>query len=143
MRTKILSRACALTACSLTQIRPGRVGVLPRVHGSGVFTRGETQVLSVCTLDTLVSAARIDTIWDETERALHAQLQHAAVFPARRAASRAPAAAKSAMARGPKVALEPVIPSVDEFPYAIRVVSEVSPPTAPPLRAPSAALRWR
>ena len=51
------------------EIRPlaAEVGVLPRVHGSGLFTRGQTQVLSVCTLDTLSAAQKLDTIWEETE----------------------------------------------------------------------------
>ena len=52
------------------EIRPlaAEVGVLPRVHGSGLFTRGQTQVLSVCTLDTLSAAQKLDTIWEETEK---------------------------------------------------------------------------
>ena len=52
------------------EIRPlaAEVGVLPRVHGSGLFTRGQTQVLSVCTLNTLSAAQKLDTIYDETER---------------------------------------------------------------------------
>ena len=52
------------------EIRPlgAEVGVLPRVHGSGLFTRGQTQVLSVCTLDTLSANQKLDTIWEETEK---------------------------------------------------------------------------
>ena len=52
------------------EIRPlsAEVGVLPRVHGSGLFTRGQTQVLSVCTLNTLSAAQKLDTIWEETEK---------------------------------------------------------------------------
>ena len=52
------------------EIRPlsAEVGVLPRVHGSGLFTRGQTQVLSVCTLDTLSACQKLDTIWEETEK---------------------------------------------------------------------------
>ena len=56
------------------EIRPlaAEVGVLPRVHGSGLFTRGQTQVLSVCTLDTLSAAQKLDTIWpEETKRYMH------------------------------------------------------------------------
>ena len=52
------------------EIRPlsAEVGVLPRVHGSGLFTRGQTQVLSVATLDTLSACQKLDTIWEETEK---------------------------------------------------------------------------
>ena len=59
------------------EIRPlaAEVGVLPRVHGSGLFTRGQTQVLSVCTLNTLSAAQKLDTIWEEEEKRLYAPLQ--------------------------------------------------------------------
>ena len=52
------------------EIRPlaAEVGVLPRVHGSGLFTRGQTQVLSVCTLNTLAASQKLDTIWEEEEK---------------------------------------------------------------------------
>ena len=54
----------------MDEIRPlaAEVGVLPRVHGSGLFTRGQTQVLSVCTLNTLSAAQKLDTVYDETEK---------------------------------------------------------------------------
>ena len=63
-------RATAWTAAGKNEIRPlaAEVGVLPRVHGSGLFTRGQTQVLSVCTLDTLSASQKLDTIWEETEK---------------------------------------------------------------------------
>ena len=56
------------------EIRPlaAEVGVLPKVHGSGLFTRGQTQVLSVCTLNTLTMCQKIDSIWEEdTKRYMH------------------------------------------------------------------------
>ena len=62
------------------EIRPlaAEVGVLPRVHGSGLFTRGQTQVLSICTLNTLSAAQKLDTIWEEEEK----RYMHHYNFPA-------------------------------------------------------------
>ena len=129
------------------EIRPldAEVGVLPRVHGSGLFTRGQTQVLSVCTLNTLSAAQKLDTIYDETEQALYPPLQHARrAPPARPVAAAPPPAVRLATARWQKRRCCRCCPSVDEFPYAIRVVSPRScPPTARPLRPPSAAPPWR
>ena len=108
-------------------IRPldAEVGVLPRVHGSGLFTRGQTQVLSVCTLDTLSAAQKLDTIWEETEK----RYMHHYNFPGYSVGeakpSRSPGRREIGHGALAERALLPVIPSVDEFPYAIRVVSEV------------------
>ena len=109
------------------EIRPlaAEVGVLPRVHGSGLFTRGQTQVLSVCTLDTLSAAQKLDTIWEETEK----RYMHHYNFPGYSVGeakpSRSPGRREIGHGALAERALLPVIPSVDEFPYAIRVVSEV------------------
>ena len=109
------------------EIRPlaAEVGVLPRVHGSGLFTRGQTQVLSVCTLDTLSAAQKLDTIWEETEK----RYMHHYNFPSYSVGeakpSRSPGRREIGHGALAERALLPVIPSVDEFPYAIRVVSEV------------------
>ena len=109
------------------EIRPlaAEVGVLPRVHGSGLFTRGQTQVLSVCTLDTLSAAQKLDTIWEETEK----RYMHHYNFPGYSVGEAKPARSPGRREIGhgalAERALLPVIPSVDEFPYAIRVVSEV------------------
>ncbi len=61
----------------MDEIRPldAEVGVLPRVHGSGLFTRGQTQVLSICTLNTLSAAQKLDTIYPEETEALYPPLQ--------------------------------------------------------------------
>ena len=109
------------------EIRPlaAEVGVLPRVHGSGLFTRGQTQVLSVCTLDTLSACQKLDTIWEEEEKRY---MHHYNFPPYSVGEARAPRSTNrreyghGALAER---ALVPVLPSVDEFPYAIRVVSEV------------------
>ena len=109
------------------EIRPlaAEVGVLPRVHGSGLFTRGQTQVLSVCTLDTLSANQKLDTIWEETEK----RYMHHYNFPGYSVGEAKPARSPGRREIGhgalAERALLPVIPSVDEFPYAIRVVSEV------------------
>ena len=109
------------------EIRPlaAEVGVLPRVHGSGLFTRGQTQVLSVCTLNTLSACQKLDTIWEETEKRYmhHYNFPGYSVGEAR--ASRSTNRREKGHGALAERALEPVLPSVDEFPYAIRVVSEV------------------
>ena len=109
------------------EIRPlaAEVGVLPRTHGSGLFTRGQTQVLSVCTLDTLSANQKLDTIWEETEK----RYMHHYNFPAYSTGEARAARSTNRREKGhgalAERALEPVIPSVEDFPYAIRVVSEV------------------
>ena len=109
------------------EIRPlaAEVGVLPRVHGSGLFTRGQTQVLSVCTLDTLSANQKLDTIWEETEK----RYMHHYNFPGYSVGEAKPARSPGRREIGhgalAERALLPVLPSVEEFPYAIRVVSEV------------------
>ncbi|MCQ2442622.1 MAG: polyribonucleotide nucleotidyltransferase [Oscillospiraceae bacterium] len=108
------------------EIRPlaAEVGVLPKVHGSGLFTRGQTQVLSVCTLNTLSMCQKIDSIWEEETK----RYMHHYNFPGYSVGE-----AKSAKSVGRREyghgalaerALVPVLPSESEFPYAIRVVSE-------------------
>ncbi len=111
----------------MDEIRPlgAEVGVLPRVHGSGLFTRGQTQVLSICTLNTLSAAQKLDTIYpEESKRYIHHYN-----FPAFSTGEAKPARSTSRREIGhgalAEKALLPVIPPVDEFPYAIRVVSEV------------------
>ena len=109
------------------EIRPlgAEVGVLPRVHGSGLFTRGQTQVLSVCTLDTLSACQKLDTIWPEESK----RYMHHYNFPGYSVGeakpSRSPGRREIGHGALAERALLPVLPSEDEFPYAIRVVSEV------------------
>ena len=109
------------------EIRPlaAEAGVLPRVHGSGLFTRGQTQVLSVVTLDTLSGNQKLDNIWEETEK----RYIHHYNFPAYSVGEAKPARSPGRREIGhgalAERALLPVIPDVESFPYAIRVVSEV------------------
>jgi len=111
----------------MDEIRPlgAEVGVLPRVHGSGLFTRGQTQVLSICTLNTLSAAQKLDTIFpEETKRYIHHYN-----FPSFSTGEARPARSTSRREIGhgalAEKALVPVLPSIEEFPYCIRVVSEV------------------
>ncbi|MGM9522698.1 MAG: polyribonucleotide nucleotidyltransferase [Oscillospiraceae bacterium] len=112
---------------AMNEIRPlsAEVSVLPRVHGSGLFTRGQTQVLSVCTLSTLSAAQKLDTIFEEESK----RYIHHYNFPNYSVGEARPTRSTSRREIGhgalAEKALEPVIPTEEEFPYAIRVVSEV------------------
>ena len=112
---------------AMNEIRPlaAEVGVIPRVHGSGLFTRGQTQVLSIATLNTLSAAQKLDTIWEEEEK----RYMHHYNFPGYSTGEAKPQRSTGRREYGhgalAEKALEPVIPSVEDFPYAIRVVSEV------------------
>ena len=111
----------------MNEIRPlaAEVGVIPVVHGSGLFTRGQTQVLSIATLATLSEAQKLDTIWEETEKRFmhHYNMPSYSVGEAR--ASRSTNRREYGHGALVEKALESVIPDVEDFPYAIRVVSEV------------------
>ncbi|MCI8619024.1 MAG: polyribonucleotide nucleotidyltransferase [Oscillospiraceae bacterium] len=111
----------------MDEIRPlgAEVGLLPRVHGSGLFTRGQTQVLSICTLNTLSAAQKLDTIYPEdTKRYIH-HYNFPAFSTGEAKAARSTSRREIGHGALAEKALLPVIPSVEEFPYAIRVVSEV------------------
>ena len=111
----------------MDEIRPlaAEVGVLPRVHGSGLFTRGQAQVLSICTLNTLSMAQKLDTIWpEESKRYIH-HYNFPSFSTGEARASRSTSRREIGHGNLAEKALYPVIPSVEEFPYAIRVVSEV------------------
>ena len=112
---------------AMNQIRPlgAEVGVIPRVHGSGLFTRGQTQVLSITTLDTISAAQHLDTIFEETSK----RYMHHYNFPSFSTGEAKPSRSASRREIGhgalAEKALEYVLPTIEEFPYAIRVVSEV------------------
>ena len=112
---------------AMNEIRPlaAEVGVLPQVHGSGLFTRGQTQVLSIATLATLSEAQKLDTIWEEEEKRFlhHYNMPSYSTGEAR--ASRSTGRREYGHGALVEKALECVIPSVEDFPYTIRVVSEV------------------
>ncbi|MBP1545364.1 MAG: polyribonucleotide nucleotidyltransferase [Oscillospiraceae bacterium] len=111
----------------LDDIRPlaSEVGVLPRVHGSGLFTRGQTQVLTVATLGPVSDAQRIDGLDEEdTKRYMH-HYNFPSYSVGETKPSRGPGRREIGHGALAERALEPVIPSVEEFPYALRLVSEV------------------
>ena len=111
----------------MDEIRPlgAEVGVLPRVHGSGLFTRGQTQVLSICTLNTLSAEQKVDTIWpEETKRYIH-HYNFAPFSTGEARGIRSVSRRETGHGALAEKALAPVIPPVEEFPYCIRVVSEV------------------
>ncbi len=109
------------------EIRPlgAEVGLLPKVHGSGMFTRGQTQVLSIATLNTLSASQKLDTIWEEDSK----RYMHHYNMPAYSTGEARGAKSTNRREYGhgalAERALLPVLPSIEEFPYAIRVVSEV------------------
>lgn len=111
----------------LGEIRPitTDIGILPRPHGSGLFTRGQTQALSVCTLGVLGDMQRLDGLdLEETKRFMHHyNFPPYSVGEAR--PTRAPGRREIGHGALGEKAIEPIIPSEDDFPYTIRIVSEV------------------
>jgi polyribonucleotide nucleotidyltransferase len=127
VRRRIIEDGIRPDGRGLTEIRPlsAEVGVIPRVHGSGLFKRGQTQVLSIATLGTPRDAQEIDTLSPEEDK----RYMHHYNFPPYSTGETSPL-------RGPKrreighgalaeTALRAMIPPEDQFPYTIRVVSEV------------------
>ena len=112
---------------AMNQIRPlgAEVGVLPKVHGSALFSRGQTQVLSVATLATLESEQNLDTIWEEESKRYMHQYNFPSYSVGEARSSRSTNRREYGHGALAEKALDPVMPPVEEFPYAIRVVSEV------------------
>ena len=127
VRHKILFEGIRPDGRKTNEIRPiwCEVGLLPRVHGSGVFTRGETQVLSTCTLGMLSDAQELEGLDGEEEK----RYMHQYNMPGYTTGEAKPlrSAGRREIGHGALAerALEPVIPSEQDFPYAIRVVSDV------------------
>ena len=111
----------------MDEIRPlaAEVGILPRVHGSGLFTRGQTQVLSICTLNPLSMQQKLDTIFPDTAKRWMHHYNMPAYSTGEARGSRSTSRREVGHGALVEKAIAPVLPSVDEFPYAIRVVSEV------------------
>ncbi len=127
MRAMIIETGERVDGRTPEEIRPLYIvpGYLPRVHGSGLFQRGQTQVMSVCTLGMLNEWQRLDTIWPEEGK----RYMHQYNFPpyctgetGRMGAPKRREVGHGALAER---AILPVLPDTDTFPYAIRVVSEV------------------
>ncbi len=111
----------------IDEIRPlnAEVDLLPRVHGSGMFTRGQTQVLSAATLAPLSDAQKIDGLGDVTEKRYIHHYNFPSYSVGETRPSRGPGRREIGHGALAEKALLPVIPPVEDFPYAIRVVSEV------------------
>ena len=111
----------------IDEIRPlaAEVGLLPRVHGSGLFTRGQTQVLTIATLGPVSDAQRIDGLDEEESKRYMHQYNFPSYSVGETKPSRGPGRREIGHGALAERALAPVIPSVDEFPYALRLVSEV------------------
>ena len=111
----------------IAEIRPlaSEVGLLPKVHGSGLFTRGQTQVLTICTLGPVSDAQKLDGIDEETSKRYIHHYNFPSYSVGETKPSRGPGRREIGHGALAEKALVPVIPSVEEFPYAIRMVSEV------------------
>ncbi len=127
VRKKILDQKVRADGRGLTEIRPitCEVGVLPRPHGSAIFTRGETQSLSVVTLGTGDDEQRVESLEGETRRGfmLHYNFPPFSVGEAK--GLRSPGRREVGHGALAERALRPVIPSKESFPYTIRIVSEI------------------
>ena len=111
----------------IDEIRPlnAEVDLLSRVHGSGLFTRGQTQVLSITTLGPMSDAQQLDGLDEQTEKRYIHHYNFPSYSVGETKPSRGPGRREIGHGALAEKALVPVLPSVDEFPYAIRVVSEV------------------
>ena len=127
MRAMILDEGVRIDDRKLDEVRPiwCETGVLPRVHGTGLFKRGQTQALSAATLAPLSEAQRIDGLTEQTEK----RYMHHYNFPGYSTGEpkppRSPGRREIGHGALAERALLPVIPSEEEFPYAIRVVSDI------------------
>ena len=127
VRRWILDDGKRVDGRNLNEIRPlsAEVGLLPRTHGSGMFTRGQTQVLTVATLGSVSENQLLDGIdVEETKRYMH-HYNFPSYSVGETRPSRGPGRREIGHGALAERALAPVIPSVEEFPYAIRLVSEV------------------
>ncbi|MBQ2753821.1 MAG: polyribonucleotide nucleotidyltransferase [Clostridia bacterium] len=128
VRRWLLDEGKRVDGRDINEIRPlaSEVGLLPRTHGSGLFTRGQTQVLTVATLGALGDVQKLDGLdtAEETKRYMH-HYNFPSYSVGETKPSRGPGRREIGHGALAERALEPVIPSEDEFPYAIRLVSEV------------------
>ncbi len=111
----------------MDEIRPldAQVELIPRVHGSGMFTRGQTQVLTICTLGTLSEAQLLDDIDDQTEKRYIHHYNMPGFSTGEAKAARTPGRREIGHGALAERSLLPVLPTAEEFPYTIRCVSEV------------------
>lgn len=127
VRNMILDEGIRPDNRKTTEIRPVwcETGLLPRVHGSGLFTRGQTQVMSTCTLAPASEAQMIDGITEQTEKRYMHHYNFPGYCTGEARSLRSPGRREIGHGALAERALLPVIPPVEEFPYALRVVSDV------------------
>ncbi len=127
VRRWLLDEGKRVDGRSIDEIRPlaAEVDLLPRVHGSGMFTRGQTQVLSVVTLGPISEQQKLDGIDSQEFKPYMHQYNFPSYSVGETRPSRGPGRREIGHGALAEKALVPVLPSQDEFPYAIRVVSEV------------------
>ncbi len=127
VRAKIFDKGIRPDGRGLKDVRPiwCERSVLPRAHGSAVFTRGQTQTLTTCTLDMLAAAQKLEGLDDETEKRYMHQYNFPGYCTGEAKALRSPGRREIGHGALAERALEPVIPPVEEFPYAIRVVNDI------------------
>ena len=127
VRAKITNNGVRPDGRSLTEIRPiwCENGILPRVHGTGVFTRGQTQVMTTCTLGTMSDIQKLEGLDDEVQKRYMHHYNMPGYASGEAKPLRSPGRREIGHGALAERALEPVIPSIDEVPYSIRVVSEV------------------
>lgn len=127
VRSKILNEGVRPDGRKTTEIRPiwCEVGVLPRVHGTGVFTRGQTQVLTTLTLGTISDMQKLEGLDDEECKRYMHHYNMPGYATGEAKPLKSPGRREIGHGALAERALEPVIPSEEEFPYAIRLVSEV------------------
>ena len=127
VRKMILTEKKRPDGRGIEDIRPlsAEVGLLPRVHGSGLFSRGQTQVLTIATLGTKKDEQELDGIDSETSKRYMHQYNFPSYSVGEARPSKGPGRREIGHGALAERALVPVIPSEDEFPYTIRLVSEV------------------
>ena len=127
VRAKIINEGVRPDGRTLTEIRPIWIetGILPRVHGSGVFTRGQTQALTTCTLGTLTDAQKLEGLDDEAYKRYMHQYNMPGYTTGEAKGLKSPGRREIGHGALAERSLEPVLPSEEEFPYAIRMVSDI------------------
>jgi len=127
VRRKIVDKGIRPDGRALTEVRPiwGDVGLLARTHGSGIFTRGQTQVLSIATLGPVAEQQKLDDITDEEFKRYMHQYNMPPFSTGEAKPLRSPGRREVGHGALAERALMPVIPDEETFPYCIRVVSEV------------------
>ncbi|MCQ2409130.1 MAG: polyribonucleotide nucleotidyltransferase [Clostridia bacterium] len=127
VRAKVINEGIRPDGRKLTEIRPiwCEAGILPRVHGSAVFTRGQTQALTTCTLGTISEAQKLEGLDEDFYKRYMHQYNMPGYTTGEAKALKSPGRREIGHGALAERSLEPVLPSEEEFPYAIRTVSDI------------------